>query len=49
VEALVNAMCFMIENPQEVERFAVAGRKVAEEKFDVRKVNKTIMQTMGLQ
>lgn len=48
VDALEKAMCFMIENPQEVERFALAGRNLAEEKFDVRKVNKTIIQTMGL-
>jgi glycosyltransferase involved in cell wall biosynthesis len=48
-EALASAMIYFIENPEEMTRMGIAGRKLAEEKFNVHKINKKILQTMGLQ
>ena len=47
IDALVNAMIWMIENPQNLGEMAEASRKIAVDKFDVHKVNKVIMQTMN--
>lgn len=48
VEAIVKKMNFLIANPHVVKNMAEAGRKMAEEKFDVKKVNSTICSTMDL-
>ena len=48
-EALASAMIYFIENPEEMTRMGIAGRKLAEEKFNVHKINKKILQIMGLQ
>jgi glycosyltransferase involved in cell wall biosynthesis len=45
---LANAMRRFIDNPDLISEFGKASRKVAEKKFDVKKVNETIINTMGL-
>lgn len=47
-EALEKAMEKFILNPELILEFGLASRKIAEEKYDVRKVNRTILQAMGL-
>jgi len=47
-EALEKAMEKFILNPEIIVDFGLASRKIAEEKYDVRKVNRTILQAMGL-
>jgi len=47
-EALEKAMEKFILNPELIPEFGLASRKIAEEKYDVRKVNRTILQAMGL-
>jgi glycosyltransferase involved in cell wall biosynthesis len=47
-EALANAMRRFIDKPDLISEFGKASRKVAEKKFDVKKVNETILHTMGL-
>lgn len=46
--AVVKKMEQLIQSPEEVGRMASAGRKLAEEKYDVKIVNKAIFQTMKL-
>lgn len=48
IEALVEAMRYMIQSPQEMVCMAKEGRKRAENLFDVKKVNEKICQTMKL-
>lgn len=48
VDSIVNAMDYLIGHPKEMEQMAKLGRKKAEEVFDVKKVNVTICETMGL-
>lgn len=48
VNALVEKMEFLISHPEKITEMAEAGRSLAEEKFDVQKVNKDICQTMNL-
>lgn len=48
VEKLAQAMQYMIDNPEESQRMALAGREKAEKVFDVKKVNEKICQTMKL-
>lgn len=48
IDALANAMIWMIENPENLEKMAEASRKIAVDKYDVHKVNKVIMQTMKI-
>ncbi|MEG1836059.1 MAG: glycosyltransferase family 4 protein [Oscillospiraceae bacterium] len=45
---LVQKMIYMIENPNETIRMGTAGRKIAEEKYDVSKVNQSIVEIMEL-
>ncbi len=45
---LANAMTHFIEHPSDIERMGAEGRRIAVEKYDVRKVNAVIMATMGL-
>ena len=46
--AVVDKMKYLIEHPKVVESMAVESRKMAEELFDVNKVNDTILSTMGM-
>ncbi len=48
IEALANAMINLIEHPEKIAPMGDISRKIAEDKFDVHKVNKAIMQTMGI-
>ncbi len=46
--ALANAMIYLIENPEKIAPMGEASRKIAEDKFDVHKVNKAIIQAMDI-
>lgn len=48
VKKLAEKMIWFIENPERIEPMGLASRKMAEEKFDVRKVNKKLLSIMGL-
>ncbi len=48
VGALAGAMDSLIASPKQVEAMGAEGRKLAESKYDVKLVNKTICQTMKL-
>jgi len=48
VEALVKAIMHFLENPDLADGMAKRSREIAEEKFDVNKVNAVILNTMGL-
>ena len=48
VEALTHAMKRFIENPTLAVRMGANSRKIAEDKFDVNKVNSVILSEMGL-
>lgn len=47
-DAVVAQMQYLIEHPKDVERMGIESRKMAEELFDVNKVNDTILRTMGM-
>lgn len=47
-EALAKAMEKFIRNPTLIEKMGKESRKIAEDKYDVHKVNKVIMVAMGL-
>ncbi len=44
--ALAEKMIWMIEHPSEIEKMSVESRKLAEEKFDVYKINQVIIQNL---
>lgn len=46
--ALAGAMRRFLEEPQRIERFGRASRALAEEKYDVVKVNERLMEYMGI-
>lgn len=46
--ALADAMQRLVDEPALAERMGERGRRVAEDKYDVRKVNARILQTIGL-
>ncbi|MEJ5363536.1 MAG: glycosyltransferase family 4 protein [Desulfosoma sp.] len=48
VEKLAEAMLRFCDNPALIPRMGRRSREIAEEKYDVRKVNAVIMQVMGL-
>jgi glycosyltransferase involved in cell wall biosynthesis len=48
VDALEEAMCSFIENPALVPRMGRRARRLAEEKYDVRKVNSVMLREMGV-
>ena len=48
VTDLVKAMKYFLDKPLQVEKMGQASREIAEEKYDVHKVNNTILQTMEL-
>jgi glycosyltransferase involved in cell wall biosynthesis len=49
VDAIVDAMKKMIESPETTAKMAAASRAIAEEKYDVHKVNRKIRITMGIE
>ena len=48
VDALVEKMCYFIENPDQINRMGHASYKMACEKFDVNTVNEKLFKIMGL-
>ena len=48
VEALAEAMEYFVVNPELIPRMGAESRRLAEERFDVRKVNARILQEIGL-
>lgn len=47
-QKLADAMVHYISHPLDIERMGLRSRKIAEEKYDVHKVNAIILNTMGL-
>lgn len=47
-KALSESMMKLIGNPELIKTMGKASREIAEERFDVRKVNKVIMEALGL-
>lgn len=47
VEVLAEKMIWMIENPTEVEKMAIESRRLAENKFDVNKINQELIDKMN--
>ena len=48
VDAIVTAMERMLDDPAGVQRMATEARRIAEERYDVHKVNAAICRTMGI-
>lgn len=48
VEKLAEKMIWMIEHQKKAEEMGKEGRRICEDKFDVKKVNKVILDTMDL-
>lgn len=48
-EALAEKMCYFIENPQQINVMGLESYKIAQENFDVSKVNKKLFEIMGLE
>lgn len=48
VNALVNAMVEFIRKPYMVHSMGASSRNIAEEKYDVQKINRVMLETMGL-
>ena len=48
VDALVEKMCYFIENPNQINRMGYASYTIACEKFDVNTVNRKLFNIMGL-
>lgn len=49
VKALVEKMCFFIENPEQINIMGTESYKIACEKFDVHKVNKKLFEIMEIE
>ena len=47
-KTLAEKMIWMIEHREEVQKMGYESRRICEEKFDVYKVNQTILETIGL-
>ena len=45
---IARAMVFFIENPKQVVQMGKASRELAEQKYDVHKVNDFMLQEMGI-
>lgn len=48
-EALAEKMCYFIENPLQINVMGLESYKIAQENFDVSKVNKKLFEIMGLE
>ena len=49
VPALADSMIRLIENPVKVKTMGIRSRQIAEEKYDVHKVNAVMLRKMGLE
>ena len=48
VDAIVNAMEKMLDDPAKTAQMAAEARRICEDRYDVRKVNGIICKTMGV-
>ncbi|MDH1689972.1 glycosyltransferase family 4 protein [Acinetobacter junii] len=48
LQALADKMCYFIENPEFINIMGLESYKIAQENFDVSKVNKKLIEIMGL-
>ena len=48
-QLLAERMIWMIEHPEEMRQMGIESRKYAEDRFDVEKVNRLMMETMGIE
>ncbi|HEM6635109.1 glycosyltransferase family 4 protein [Acinetobacter seifertii] len=48
-KALAEKMCYFIENPEQINIMGLEGYRIAQENFDVSKVNKKLFEIMGLE
>jgi len=48
VEALASAMERFVLEPELIERMGRESRRIAEERFDVHKINQVLLREMGL-
>ena len=48
VDALVSAMERFIKEPELIERMGKESRRIAEERFNVHKINQVLLEAMGL-
>jgi len=48
VDALVRAMERFVQQPELIVEMGQASRKLAEERFDVHKINQRILEVMGI-
>jgi glycosyltransferase involved in cell wall biosynthesis len=48
VDALVSAMERFINEPELIEKMGKESRRIAEERFDVHKINRVLLEAMGL-
>lgn len=48
VEALYNSVCKILDNPSLAEAFSIQSRRIAEEKYNVNKINSDIIKIMDL-
>lgn len=49
VDALIDSMRYFVEHPEQIDSMGQCSRKLAEEKFDVVKINQQIIKAMGLE
>ena len=49
VASLASAMMHFVENPDDIIRMGDAGRKFAQERFDVQQINKKILHSMEIE
>lgn len=47
-EVLAEKMIYFIENPDQIEKMGLESYKIAQEKFDARKVNKRLLNILGI-
>lgn len=47
-EALAEAMTALIQQPAQVPAMGLASRRLVEDRFDVHKVNQSILETLGI-
>lgn len=48
VEKLAEKMMYFVEHPEQIELMGLVSRRIAEERFDVHKVNANMLEIMGL-
>lgn len=49
IEALAERMLWFVEHPEAIGPMGVQSRRLAEERFDVRQINRRLMALLGVQ